>query len=91
MHLCWHCRGEFPNLLSYNRFIALIPTALMPMRIYLHTRRGQDTGIAFVDATSLVVCHHRRIHGHKVFKQVARWGKASMSWFYGFKLHTDSE
>ena len=85
--VCQHHRGEFPKLLSYTRFVALIPTALMPMCIYLHTRRGEDTGIAFVDATSLVVCHNRRIHSHKVFKQVARRGKTSMGWFYGFKLH----
>ena len=57
------------------------------MCIYLHTRRGQDTGLAFIDATSLVVCHKRRIHSHKVFKHVARRGKTSMGWFYGFKLH----
>ncbi len=47
----------------------------------------EDTGLAFVDATSLVVCHNRRIHNHKVFKAVARRGKTSMGWFYGFKLH----
>ncbi|MDG4594397.1 MAG: IS982 family transposase [Candidatus Contendobacter sp.] len=87
LHPCRHGRGEFPNLLSYNRFVALIPSALMPLCIYLHTRRGEDTGLAFIDATSLVVCHHRRIHSHKVFKQVARRGKTSMGWFYGFKLH----
>ncbi len=87
LHVCRHCRGEFPNLLSYPRFVALIPTALMPMCIYLHTHRGADGGIAFIDATSLVVCHNRRIHSHKVFKQVARRGKTSMGWFYGFKLH----
>lgn len=87
LHLCRHGRGEFPNLLSYHRFVALIPTTLMPMCIYLHTRRGEDTGIAFIDATSLVVCHNRRIHSHRVFKSVARRGKTSMGWFYGFKLH----
>ena len=86
-HICRYCRGEFPQLLSYTRFVALIPTALMPMCIYLNTRRGEDTGLAFVDATSLVVCHNRRIHSHKVFKAVARRGKTSMGWFYGFKLH----
>ncbi len=86
-HLSRYCRSEFPNLLSYHWFVALIPTTLMPMCIYLHTRRGTDTGIAFIDATSLVVCHNRRIHSHKVFKQVARRGKTSMGWFYGFKLH----
>ena len=86
-HICRYCRGEFPQLLSYTRFVALIPLALMPMCIYLNTRRGTDTGLAFVDATSLVVCHNRRIHSHKVFKAVARRGKTSMGWFYGFKLH----
>ena len=29
--VCPHCRGEFPNLLSDNRFVALISTALMPL------------------------------------------------------------
>jgi hypothetical protein len=86
-HVCRYCRGEFPQLLSYTRFVALIPTALMPMCIYLNTRRGEDTGLAFVDATSLVVCHNRRIHSHKVFKAVARRGKTSRGWFYDFKLH----
>lgn len=59
----------------------------MPMCIYLQTRRGEDTGIAFIDSTSLVVCDNRRIHSHKVFKKVARRGKTSMGGFYGFKLH----
>lgn len=86
-HVCRHCRREFPQLLSYTRFVALIPTTLMPLCIYLNTRRGEDTGLAFVDATSLVVCHNRRIQSHKVFKAVARRGKTSMGWFYGFKLH----
>jgi hypothetical protein len=87
LQLSRHCRGEFPDPLSYNRFVALIPTALMPVCIYLNTRRGEDTGLAFVDATSLVVCHNRRIHSHQVFKKVARRGKTSLGWFYGFKLH----
>ncbi len=87
LHLCRHGRDEFPNLLSYNRFVALIPTALMPLCLYLHTLRGEDTGIAFIDATSRVVCHNRRIRGHRVFKNVARRGKTSLGWFYGFKLH----
>jgi IS5 family transposase len=34
-----------------------------------------------------VVCHNRRIHSHRVFKKVARRGKPSMGWFYGFKLY----
>ena len=56
--VCRYCWGEFPQLLSYPRFVALIPTVLMPMCIYLNTRCCEDTGRAFVDATSLVVCHN---------------------------------
>ena len=59
----------------------------MPMCIDSHTRRGEDTGIAFIDATSRVVCHNRRIPSHPVFRKVARRGKTSMGWFDGFKLH----
>ena len=55
--------------------------------MYLQTRTGAQTGIAFIDSTSLVVCHNRRLHSHTVFKTIARRGKTSMGWFYGFKLH----
>src|SRR5512144_1955907 len=86
-YVCRHLAGAFPQRLSYNRFVAVIPTALVPLCIYLHTRKGPATGIAFIDATSLVVYHNRRIQSHKVFKHVARRGKTSVGWFYGFKLH----
>ena len=84
---CRHLADAFPNWLSYNRLVAVIPTVLMPLCVYLHTRKGQATGIAFIDATSLVVCPNRRIDSHKVFTQVARRGKTAVGWFYGFKLH----
>ena len=87
LYVCRHLASAFPNRLSYNRLVAVIPTALVPLCVYLHTRTGQATGIAFIDATSLVVCHNRRIQSHKVFKQVAQRGKTSVGWFYGFKLH----
>jgi len=60
---------------------------LVPLCVYLQTRKGQATGIALIDATSLVVCHNRRIYSHQVFKKMARRGKTSVGWFYGFKLH----
>ena len=41
----------------------------------------------YIDATKLVVCHKRRIHNNKVFKGVAKRGKSSTGWFFGFKLH----
>lgn len=82
-----HLRPYFPKLVSYHRFVELMPRALVPLSVYLQTRLGQSTGIAFIDSTSLSVCHNRRIQSHKVFKHLAQRGKTSMGWFYGFKLH----
>lgn len=86
-HVTQHLRGHFPKLVSYNRFVELMPRALVPLTCYLHRRRGPCTGIAFVDSTPLAVCHNRRIRQHKVFDGVAARGKTSMGWFFGFKLH----
>jgi hypothetical protein len=79
--------GAFPRLVSYNRFVELMPSALVPLCGYLQTRKGRCSGISFIDSTSLKVCHNRRIHSHKVFAGCARRGKTSVDWFYGFKLH----
>jgi len=77
----------FPKLVSYNRFIELKASALIPLCCYLNLKKGKITGLSFVDSTSIKVCNNRRIHSHKVFKTFAKRGKNSMGWFYGFKLH----
>ena len=82
-----HQHAEFPGLVSYNRFIELLPQTLVPLCVYLKTRFGTCSGISFVDSTKLSVCHNRRIWGHKVFADYAERGKTSVDWFYGFKLH----
>ena len=82
----WH--SEFPGLVSYNRFVEYIPSALVPLIIYLRTYcLGQCSGISFIDSTSLDVCLNQRIHTHKVFAGLAERGKTSTGWFFGFKLH----
>jgi hypothetical protein len=86
-HVAEHLAGDFPRLVSYGRFVELQREALAPLWCYLHTRFGDCTGIAFVDATTLAVCHNLRIPQHKVFWDSARRGRSSMGWFYGFKLH----
>ncbi len=80
-------RAEFPGLVSYTRFVELMPSALLPLCAYLDTCRGRCTGISFVDSTPLAVCHNRRIEQHRVFAGLAQRGKNSVGWFYGFKLH----
>lgn len=77
----------FPRLVSYQRFVELMPAALVPLCGYLQSRKGRCSGISFIDSTALKVCHNRRIHSHKVFAGCARRGKTSVDWFFGFKLH----
>ena len=86
-HVCKHLRSEFPDLVSYNRFVELMPGALLPLCCYLRTRKGNCSGISFIDSMPIAVCHNRRIRSHKVFSNVAQRGKNSMGWFYGFKTH----
>ena len=86
-HVLQHMTWAFPRMVSYNRFVELMPSALVPLCGYLQTRKGACSGISFIDSTSLKVCHNRRIHSHKVFAGCARRGKTSVDWFFGFKLH----
>jgi len=86
-HVHQYLRNEFPKLLSYTRFLEVMPSVLVPLCSYFSHCQGKSTGIAFVDATSIKVCHNIRIPRHKVFDGVAQRGKSTMGWFYGFKLH----
>lgn len=80
-------RKEFPSLVSYNRFVELQCRCVMPLFFYLVCKRGDCTGISFIDATALKVCHNLRIPSHKVFRGSATRDKSSTGWYYGFKLH----
>lgn len=86
-HVQQHLQAEFPDLVSYNRFVELMPRVAVPLCHYLQQQKGQNTGIAFIDSTSIAVCHNRRIAQHRVFQGWAARGKTSMGWFFGFKLH----
>ena len=86
-HVCNFLQKHFPNLVSYNRFVELKKSALVPLCWYLHLRRGNSTGINFIDATSLEICLNPRAKRNKVFKGLANWGKSSVRWYFGFKLH----
>ena len=80
-------KSAFPKLLSYSRFIEIMPRCLQALSSFFHQVKGKDTGISIIDSTKLVVCHNLRIKRHRVFKDLANRGKSSTGWFYGFKLH----
>ena len=83
-----HLQSEFPETVSYNRFVELQQKALVPMIMFLKSiRLGKSTGISFVDSTPIRVCKNKRIFNHKVFSGIAQRGKSTMGYFFGFKLH----
>jgi hypothetical protein len=87
-HVLPHLCEEFPNLVSYTRFVDFIPSTLMPLCAYFRQScLGDCTGVSFIDSTSLDVCLNQRIASHKVFAGLAGRGKTSTGWFFGFKLH----
>jgi Transposase DDE domain len=86
-HVQVYLQAEFPQLISYGRFVQRMPRLLGWLCLYLFSRLGSCTGISFVDATFIAVCDNRRINQHKVFKGIATRGKGSTGWSFGFKLH----
>jgi len=87
-YVCKHMTQEFPNQVSYNRFVELQKKAMLPMAMFLKTCcMAECTGISFIDSTKIAVCKNKRIKRNKVFQGIAAVGKSTMGWFYGFKLH----
>ena len=82
-------RAEFPNLVSYHRFVELKPRILSYLLLLLQwfCSQSNKTGISYIDTTSLAVCHSKRISRNKVFQGLASLGKTTKGWFFGFKLH----
>jgi hypothetical protein len=83
-HVQVYLNGEFPRLVSYSRFIQLLPRILGLLWFYAQSQCGS---ISFIDSTPLRVCSNRRIPRHRVFKALAARGQSSLGWFFGFKLH----
>jgi hypothetical protein len=86
-HVQIHLTNEFPNLVSYSRFIELMPYALFPLFVFSKCLAAGCTGKSCIDSTKLAVCKNQRISSHQVFKGLAERGKTSTGWFFGFKLH----
>ena len=82
-----HWREYFPHLPSYTRFISTMSNAIFPMTLFTQLHAGKRTGIYYIDSSCLPVCHLKRSKRHKVFKEVADYGRTSVGWFFGLKLH----
>jgi len=83
-----HLSKDFPNLVSYNRFIQWMPSEMIILlNFVLSCCLGNTTGTYYIDSCPLKVSHNLRIPQHKTFDGIARSGKTSVGWFFGFKLH----
>jgi len=86
--LSQHLKSCFPKLVSYNRFVELIPMILIPLIAFLKLKRLVISNeITFIDSTKIAICNNKRIKQNRTFKGIAKKGKSTMGWFYGFKLH----
>jgi len=83
-----HLQNEFPDTVSYNRFVELQQKVMLPLVMFLKIMKlGECSGVSFVDSTPIRVCKNKRIFNHKVFEGLAKRGRSTMGWFFGFKLH----
>lgn len=86
--ICGYLKNYFPKRLSYNRFVEVMQSAIVPLTVYMMSKCvGKCSGISFIDSTPIKVCGNKRIRRNKVFDGVAATGKSTIGWFHGFKLH----
>lgn len=72
---------------SYERFVNLLSRAIFPLTIFTQVKAGKQTSIYYIDSSCLPVCHIKRSKRHKTFDAIAEYGKTSVGWFFGLKLH----
>lgn len=88
-----HYQGEFPRLPAYTTYIEdrqgiLVLLVGMVKLLLQQNRQTPPMPLPMVlDALPIAVCDNRRIATNQVFRGLAKRGKSTMGWFYGFKLH----
>ncbi len=70
-----HLQPLFSQLVSYERFVMLMKSMIVPLCVFLQTLKGEKTGIYFVD--SLLLYGIFRLSGTSADN--SRWGHAFLS------------
>ncbi len=90
-HISNYHRRDFPKLPNYQNFLKAVnnlsAVALIMIQVFCSWFKVSLERLKFADSTKLKVCRNKRIFHHKVCDGIAKRGKSSMGWFYGFKLH----
>lgn len=80
--------GRIPNYPNFNTLMnQALPYVIFLVQWIAHCQKSPQPGLYFADSSSLKVCENKRIFDHKVCEGLAKRGKSSMGWFFGFKLH----
>ena len=78
-YACKQLKDEFPELLSYTRFVERMERVAVPLLLFLKLAlMGECTGISFIDSTRILMCENKREHSNRVFKGYDAKGKSSM-------------
>ena len=80
-------KDAFPTLPSYQRFIEIMKRVALHLMLFSQMNSGKRTGIYYIDSTCLPTCHLKRSSQHRTFDHVAEYGRTSIGWFFGLKLH----
>ena len=69
-------KQEFPDAVSYNRFVELMPRVFFKMMMFMKLYAfGKCSGISFVDSTMIPVCHNVRRYFTRYSKAWQRTAK----------------
>ena len=81
----------FLNLPNYENFLKAkhksLPFIELCINYLLNKNRSKNNVVHFVDSIPVTVSLNHHIYTHKVAKDIAKRGKSTKGWFYGFKLH----
>jgi hypothetical protein len=57
------------------------------LTIFTQIKAGRQTGVCYIDSSCLPVCHLKCSKRYKTFHSIEEYGKTSVGWFFGLKLH----
>lgn len=80
--------GHIPTYPNFNHLINQSTSYVICLLLLIcHYNKSSMPSLYFLDSSPLKVCENKRIFAHKVCEGIAKRGKSSMGWFFGFKLH----
>lgn len=81
----------FPTLVSYHRFVELVPATILPLCALLESRKGTCTGISFIDSTPICVCKPKRMARKPRFQRLCNQRKVDYWMVFWVQIASHSQ